>query len=143
MNTVDDNNVNLEVLKMYCKKRKFDYVCAIDGRLAFEEYKRTAESDSEGDLTLVVTDLQMPVMDGAELSASIRTYERKQGRMRCPIYVVTGQSHVYDRQRSLQSGADAFFTKPLSLKTLDMLIDLQFPSVRIDNFIPSNWLCLT
>jgi CheY-like chemotaxis protein len=72
-------------------------------------------------------DLQMPVMDGAEATQHIRAYESAHGLKPCLIYMVSGQSGGSDKQRCMDAGANGYYVKPLSLRTLDSLIDLHFP----------------
>jgi DNA-binding response OmpR family regulator len=40
--------------------------------------------------------------------------------------VVSGQSFDTDKRRAMDAGADGYFVKPLSLRTLDNLIALHF-----------------
>jgi DNA-binding response OmpR family regulator len=40
---------------------------------------------------------------------------------------VSGQSNDVDKRRALDAGADGYYTKPLSMRTLDALVALHFP----------------
>lgn len=63
--------------------------------------------DSDG-CDLVVTDVEMPVMDGLELTSRIRA----DGRHRdLPIVLVTSRDAREDRERGIQAGADAYIVK--------------------------------
>jgi DNA-binding response OmpR family regulator len=46
----------------------------------------------------------------------------------CDAYAVSGQSFDADKRRAVEAGADGYFVKPLSLRTLDDLIALHFPA---------------
>ena len=59
----------------------------------------------------VVTDLEMPFMDGFEL---IRRLRGEQRFARLPIVVVSADSHPQTSERVLGLGADAYFAKPWS-----------------------------
>ncbi len=59
----------------------------------------------------VVTDLEMPFLDGYELIRRLRGQSQFQG---LPIVVVSGSSDPGVRQRVLELGADAYFPKPWS-----------------------------
>jgi two-component system chemotaxis response regulator CheY len=59
----------------------------------------------------VVTDLNMPRMDGFEFIERIRTQSRHR---RLPIIVVSGDTDPRTPQRVSALGADAFFSKPYS-----------------------------
>jgi DNA-binding response OmpR family regulator len=41
--------------------------------------------------------------------------------------LVSGQSNDVDKRRALDAGADGYYTKPLSMRTLDALVALHFP----------------
>ena len=62
-------------------------------------------------LSAVVTDLNLPYVDGFQLVAAIRSHKRYS---QVPIIVISGegQKDIPERLRSL--GANAFFTKPYS-----------------------------
>lgn len=58
---------------------------------------------------LVITDINMPVLDGLELVRKIRSDEVHD----VPIMIVTTEGSAEDRQRALQVGANAYITKPI------------------------------
>lgn len=57
---------------------------------------------------LVVTDVEMPVMDGLELTSTIRTDARHRD---LPVVLVTSRDAREDRERGIQAGADAYIVK--------------------------------
>ena len=60
-------------------------------------------------VSAVLTDLNMPGMDGYELIAAIRA-----GGTRLPILVISGETDPGAGPRALSLGANAFFSKPYS-----------------------------
>jgi two-component system chemotaxis sensor kinase CheA len=60
------------------------------------------------DVDMVLTDLQMPEMDGLELLEAIREDETH-GSL--PVAIVTSKGSAEDRQRGAQKGADAYIVK--------------------------------
>lgn len=64
-----------------------------------------------GDIAAVVTDLNMPRMDGYELIARLRA-DRRFARL--PVIVVSGDTDPRTPERIKRLGADAYFPKPYS-----------------------------
>jgi PAS domain S-box-containing protein len=71
---------------------------------------------------LLLTDIQMPEMDGLALAGAIRTQEQTTGR-HLPIIVMTAHALKGDRERCLESGMDAYIAKPLQPAMLNKVID--------------------
>lgn len=63
-----------------------------------------------GKFDLVITDINMPVMDGLKLVRRIRSDERHRD---VPIIIITTEGGAEDRQRALALGANAYITKPI------------------------------
>ncbi len=59
---------------------------------------------------LVVTDINMPMMDGLKLVGMIRS---DANHKEVPIIVITTEGAEEDRQRAMQLGANAYITKPI------------------------------
>jgi two-component system chemotaxis response regulator CheY len=59
---------------------------------------------------LIITDINMPVLDGLKLVKKIRSDELHKD---VPIMIVTTEGSAEDRQRALQLGANAYITKPI------------------------------
>jgi two-component system chemotaxis response regulator CheY len=65
---------------------------------------------SEGDYDLVLTDLNMPLVDGLKLIRHIRGGDRRRD---VPILVVTTEAGEVDRSRAMALGASAYLLKPI------------------------------
>jgi two-component system chemotaxis response regulator CheY len=59
---------------------------------------------------IVITDINMPVMDGLKLIQSIRSDEV---HAEAPIVVITTENSPADRDRAIALGASAYITKPI------------------------------
>ncbi|KAG9736340.1 hypothetical protein KCU59_g9985, partial [Aureobasidium melanogenum] len=123
---VDDNVVNLRIMRMYCEKRKIEYLTAMDGNEAVSVFESSLEKRP---INLILMDLQMPVCDGIEATRRIREIESEKALPRSALFIVTGQDTIADKQNSFSAGADEFYVKPLGLKTLDKGIKEYFPAV--------------
>lgn len=64
---------------------------------------------------LVITDINMPDINGLELLAFIRKSERHK---ETPVLIISTQSSERDRQRGLSLGANAYLAKPFSVQSL-------------------------
>ena len=59
---------------------------------------------------LIITDINMPIMDGLKLIHRVRSDERHKN---VPIIVISTENSVEDRQRAMTLGANAYITKPI------------------------------
>lgn len=66
---------------------------------------------STGKFDIVLTDINMPIMDGLKLVRRIRTDPQHKD---VPIVIVTTESAEEDRRRAMELGANAYITKPVS-----------------------------
>jgi two-component system chemotaxis response regulator CheY len=59
---------------------------------------------------IIITDINMPVMDGLKLVKRIRSDPVHKDT---PIVIITTEGSQEDRQRALQLGANSYITKPI------------------------------
>jgi two-component system chemotaxis response regulator CheY len=75
---------------------------------------------------LVVTDLNMPVMDGLKLIRHIRGDPRHE---KTPIVIITTESAPNDRDRAMALGANAYIEKPIQaprvMRAVEKLLEVQ------------------
>jgi CheY-like chemotaxis protein len=106
---VDDEFGLAEMLREMLREQGYEVALAINGRLALEILR-------EGQVDLVLTDMMMPVMDGAELAAAIR---RDDQHRRTPIIMMTSLPTAVPKSSRL---FDAILRKPFTpddlLKTM-------------------------
>jgi signal transduction histidine kinase/DNA-binding response OmpR family regulator len=68
---------------------------------------------------LVITDIVMPKMDGIELCEKLKTDEKTS---HIPVVLLTGKSGIDDRLKGLETGADAYLTKPFNIRELRLQV---------------------
>lgn len=80
---------------------------------------------------LVITDLEMPRMNGYELMAHLR---QTPATKRIPVLVVTSRAGAKHRERAMKEGASGFLTKPVQedqlIATVESLIGSETPKGR-------------
>ncbi|KAJ4988690.1 Histidine kinase 5-like protein 2 [Stagonosporopsis vannaccii] len=134
---VDDNDVNLRVMQMYCQKRNLPYVCAKDGLeavSAFQKHQDLATTDqTKLPIQLILMDLQMPRCNGVEATKQIRQLEQKKGWDKSVVFIVTGQDSHADREAAVHAGSHEYYVKPVGIKTLDGGLKRYFPSFEAMN----------
>ena len=59
---------------------------------------------------IIITDINMPVMDGLKLVQRVRSDERL---CDVPIVIITTEGGTEDRERAMALGANAYITKPI------------------------------
>jgi len=110
---VDDNQPFLNLIhKLFSKlKDRYAVITCTDGGEAIEILKQRP-------IALVVTDLQMPNVDGYALLEKIRRFFPD-----VPAIVVTSFDKPKTREAVMRYGATAYFTKPLVIEDLIKTID--------------------
>lgn len=119
----DDNPVNQRVLSNQLDFLGLQTILCNDGSEALVKVQQ-----GEGDLVLM--DCQMPVMDGFEATRAIRQWERSTGNRPIPIIAVTAHVMSGDAELCLQSGMDAYLSKPIDLDRLQQMLALWLPKTK-------------
>jgi chemosensory pili system protein ChpA (sensor histidine kinase/response regulator) len=87
---------------------------------------------------LLITDLEMPRMNGYELMATLRQNPMTQ---RIPVLVVTSRAGAKHRDRAMKEGASGFLTKPVQedqlIATVEELLNSEKSPVRSAASVPS------
>ena len=99
--TVDDSTSVRQVVSFALQDAGYPTVEAVDGRDALNKFS--------GDIRLVITDLNMPIMDGIELIRNIRAGA---GNKYVPIIVLTTESQPAKKQEAKTAGATGWIVKP-------------------------------
>lgn len=98
---VDDALTVRELQRSILERAGFVVTMASDGREALERL-------DEADPDLVLTDVEMPELDGLGLTRAIRALDRWTN---LPVVILTSRSEDADRQAGLEAGADAYIVK--------------------------------
>ncbi len=105
---VDDNKVNVEVLRNQLRPYQFNLEVSYDGEDALSKIAAAAPD-------LVLLDLMMPKISGFEICRSIKQNKETQF---IPVIVITALQEFDDRLKAIELGADDFLVKPYNLLEL-------------------------
>ena len=116
---VDDAISLRQTLSLTLQKHGYQVIQAQDGVEALEKLRQHPE------ISLVVSDLEMPRMNGFEFLTNIRTTPNA----KTPVVVLTSRSAEKHRQLAQELGAGAYLTKPYLehdlINTVENLIERQ------------------
>jgi signal transduction histidine kinase/CheY-like chemotaxis protein len=107
----EDHPVNRTVLCHQLDLIGFHVDTAPDGQLAFDAF-------TTGRYGLVLTDLNMPGLDGYELTAAIRRREESTSAPRVPVLALSASVMQGEPERCLAAGMDDFVAKPTTIPFL-------------------------
>lgn len=107
---VDDNKMNVLLAQTVIKKYNVITDTAYDGSEAFQLF-------TKNNYDLILTDVQMPIMGGVELTRMIRADQDKI-KSKVPVLGVTANVLEDDRDRYLAAGMNDLVLKPYSEKEL-------------------------
>ena len=118
----DEPDLELLVRQRFRKQiRAGDYVVEF-ARSGVEALQKLAATP---DIDIVLTDINMPVLDGLKLTAHLRSDPANQA---LPIVIITTEAAQEDRDRALKLGANAYLIKPVKaqevLDTVQQLLKL-------------------
>ncbi|MFK5955767.1 MAG: hybrid sensor histidine kinase/response regulator [Planctomycetota bacterium] len=98
---VDDSLTVREVQRQILETQGHDVVLAVDGIDGWNALRG-------GDFDLVISDVDMPRMDGIEFVKRIRADQKLQG---LPVVIISYKDHAEDCARGLEVGANCYLTK--------------------------------
>jgi signal transduction histidine kinase/ActR/RegA family two-component response regulator len=112
---VEDGKVNQLVIASQLTEAGAEVVLAENGQIGVD---KIAEVESLGTFfDIVLMDMQMPVMDGYEATALLRS----KGYIR-PIIAITAHALHGDREKTLEVGCDEYLAKPINREKLIAMI---------------------
>jgi len=113
---VDDSNTMRRIVVNTLKSLGYnEYVEAEDGKVALEKL------NADNSINFVITDWNMPVMTGLELTKAIRSNETTKD---LPILMVTTRGVKDDIVQALQARVSNYVVKPFTPQILKEKIDL-------------------
>lgn len=108
---VDDNIINRKLAVAFLERMGIVVETAVDGRSGLERIE-------QGDLDLVLMDVEMPDMDGLAATRAWRAKEAERGTGRLPVIAITANAMAEDRERCRAAGMDGYVAKPIIVAQL-------------------------
>ena len=109
---VEDNEMVRDVIENLLRDERYFVLTSDNGVSALTELE-------ENDVDLIVCDVMMPEMDGYQLQ---KTLNGSKKHAKIPFVFLTALASDSDKQKGVESGADAYLTKPFSPEELISVI---------------------
>ena len=110
---VEDNELNREIAGEILQMTGAKVETAENGKIAVEK----VEASPKGSYDLIFMDIQMPVMNGYEATAAIRSLPGEKGKL--PIVAMTANAFAEDVQLAKNTGMNGHIAKPLDMNKLN------------------------
>lgn len=118
---VEDNADMRELFCTVLSDNGYNSIPAKDGMDALEIMDKEY-------IDLIVADIMMPVMDGYELTKSIRD-----ANYDLPILIVTAKDQFEDMQKGFRAGSDDYMIKPINVKELLLRVEALLRRAKISS----------
>jgi CheY-like chemotaxis protein len=116
----EDNEINQEIVSGLLENSSIELDIAKNGKEAVEKFKKNR-------YTLILMDIQMPIMDGYEATKIIREIDKN-----IPIIAITANAMKEDIKKSAKYGMNSHINKPIEVKELYEIILRYTPQEYID-----------
>ncbi len=110
---VEDNDLNMEIVKFILDECKVHIECARDGLEAVSMF----EQSDEGYYDVILMDIMMPNLNGLDATRKIRTLQRRDAQT-TPIIAMSANTFTEDIMSSRIAGIDDYVTKPIDCQKL-------------------------
>lgn len=107
----DDHEVNRLLASKLLQSLGFEVVLASDGEHAIEAVLAHK-------FDVILMDIQMPRLNGWQVTSELRKWEQQTQRVRVPIIALSAHASAADREHALAVGMDGYLSKPLTPEAL-------------------------
>ena len=114
---VEDNELNREIGVEILQMTGAEVETAENGKIAVEK----VEASPKDSYDLIFMDIQMPVMNGYEATAAIRSLPGEKGKL--PIVAMTANAFAEDVQLAKNTGMNGHIAKPLDMNKLNDVLE--------------------
>jgi len=114
---VEDKKISRFILSEYLKHWGCEPILSVNGQEALSIL--TGSSSPEGRIDLIITDLNLPLMDGFEFSREVRKNVSYNG---IPILLLTSLGRIGDGKKCRSIGINGYLTQPVKLDELHNMV---------------------
>lgn len=112
----EDHDIDREIIKEMLSYMNISVDVAKNGKDALTLFEKN-------DYDIIFVDIQMPLMDGFEMTSHIRKSNKKQ-----PVIIaITAKAMKGDKENCLEAGMDDYLPKPIDINSLEKMIKKYFP----------------
>jgi two-component system sensor histidine kinase/response regulator len=120
----EDNLVNQRVVQEILKRQNHYIVTVASGKEVLEKLREEV-------FDVILMDVQMPELDGLEVTAAIRAAEKETGS-HIPIVALTARAMEGDHDQCLKAGMDDYISKPIHAADLLALLVRHLPQHAVE-----------
>lgn len=119
---VEDSAINQRLLSKQLTKLGVTFGLADNGQMGIELWQRFSPK-------IIITDCQMPILDGMDMARAIREFEASNPAIvaRTPIVAASGSTSEEDINTYISAGMDGALAKPVKLAALKAVLDKWLP----------------
>ena len=117
---IEDNPDNMMLVQRALEARGYKLLKAVNGLDGIS----VAE---EGDVDLILLDINLPDIDGYEVAQRLRK-SNKPKLAYIPIIAITANALKGDAQKALDAGCDVYMSKPINIRELWARVEAYVPS---------------
>lgn len=109
---VDDNKEIRKLMGIHLKRAGYSVFEAANGAEALDMLEHTA-------IHLMIVDIMMPVMDGFELTAELRSAD-----ITVPVLMISAKDALDDKREGFRRGADDYMAKPVDMQEMLLRVEV-------------------
>ena len=114
----EDNEMNREIATAILEKNGVVVLSAVNGKIGAEMFQKS----KPGEISAVLMDIRMPVMDGYEASRQIRKSDHPDAK-RVPIIALSADAYQADIKKAEESGMNNHVSKPINAQVLLLMLN--------------------
>lgn len=113
----EDNELNAEILRELLSINSVKCDIVVNGQELLEAFEKSSPDQYD----LILTDIQMPVMNGYDAARAIRAGRHPHAKT-IPIVAMTANAFAEDVKEAIDAGMDAHVPKPIDMRRLEVVI---------------------